>query len=157
MTTASTLCPPSSSYSVLVVMPRSASTTATGRSEVMRSSLSIASRRAFGTSRMAAKLSTPRASHDQTCFRRYAAESWAASHASNSEADIERTGVIATLGYRRFEDFPALAHGSVPALAHKSVVDELFEVRAKRHLGGEHELLAEVSVDPLGQLARRAG
>src|SRR5450759_2916354 len=156
MTTASTECPPSSSNSVLLVSERSAWLTATGRSEVILKSRSSAARKAFGRSCIASNDAAPRASQPQICLPRYRGTSLAASHASSSEGDSERMGGRKSVGtrlrYRRVEDFSI----AVAAGAHRPVVNELAQVRSHGHLGGDHQLLVEVSVDAPGQLPRGA-
>src|SRR2546423_9408080 len=108
--TASTEWPPSSSKRLLVVRPLAACETAMDCNEVMRKSRSSSSRSDFGTSRIAAKLDTPRASHPHTCLRRYAGASCSASHASSAEAERDRIGgrgSMTRLLYRRFVDVSA--------------------------------------------------
>src|SRR5579864_4768883 len=99
MTTASTEWPPSISYRVLVVRPRSAGDTAIGASELIRKSAASADLSALGRSRISSKLLAPRPSHDHTCSRRYDGAPCSASQPSSSGADRERIEVT-RLGYR---------------------------------------------------------
>src|SRR5260370_12725400 len=160
MTTDSTECPPSSSYNVLVVRPRSACEMATGFSEETRKSRSSSDRSGLGTSRISSNDAAPRASQVHTCLPRYAGADRSTSHVSSWLEEIERiggrsggTGTRLRYGAGLLEDLLALD------LAHLdgAVVDELLEVRAHRHLRRDHELAAELrSVDPACELLRRA-
>src|SRR5260370_38606459 len=92
MTTDSTECPPSSSYNVLVVRPRSACEMATGFSEETRKSRSSSDRSGFGTSRISSNDAAPRASQGHTCWPRYAGAYPSPSHVSGRLEGVERTG-----------------------------------------------------------------
>src|SRR5579872_3357214 len=95
MTTASTVCPPSSSNSVLVVSPVSASDAATGRSELIRNASSSRARSGLGRSSIAPNEDAPRATWPMTWRRRKAGSPWAPNQASSSASGTER---IAGLG-----------------------------------------------------------
>src|SRR5882762_1977903 len=152
MTTASTECPPSSSNSVLVVSAPSAWLNATGRSEVIRKSRSRATRSAFGTSCMDWKDDAPRASQPKSWRARYGGASLATSQPSSSVRDSERIGGRESgtrLRYRRVEGFLADPANRPDG----SVVYELLQVGSQRHLGGDHQLLIELSIDAGGELS----
>src|SRR5579859_3075736 len=156
MTTASTVWPPSSSKSVLVVRPESASDVATGTSEVMRKASSSRARSALGTSRMSANDAAPRVTQPITWRRRNAGSPPAANQASSSVCGHERIAGLAsfTRGLRYGLEYVFAVR---QADAHASLVDQLLQVRAHRHLGRDHQLVADArAVNALGQLAGRA-
>src|SRR5260370_40222526 len=92
MTTDSTECPPSSSYNVLVVRPRSACEMATGFSEETRKSRSSSDRSGLGTARISSNDAAPRARQVHTCLPRYAGADRSTDHLSSWLEGIESIG-----------------------------------------------------------------
>src|SRR5579859_6456563 len=153
ITTASTVWPPSSSNSVLVVSPESASDVTTGVSDVLRNASSSFPRSALGTSLISSNEDAPRATQPMTWRRRKAGSPWPPNLASSSVSGSER---IAGLGTRLRYGLEQLL---APRRARKRMafVDQLLQVGAHRHLGRDHQLLADPgAVNALGQLARGA-
>src|SRR5579859_1338378 len=152
MTTASTVWPPSSSKSVLVVRPESASDVATGTSEVIRKASSSRARSALGTSRISANDAAPRATQPITWRRRNAGSPPAANQASSSVSGHERiAGLGSGTGLRYGLEYVLAVR---QANARMALVDQLLQVRAHGHLGRHQQLFADSrAVNALGQLA----
>src|SRR5487761_37035 len=138
MTTASTVWPPSSSNSVLVVRPVSASDVATGRSEVIRKASSSRPRSDLGTSCISSKDAAPRATQPMTWRRRKAASPWAANHASSSAPGTERIAGLGS-GIRLHYGLEYVSTAR-RVDARVAFVEQLLQVRARGHLRRDHEV-----------------
>src|SRR2546428_2034041 len=117
----------------------------------MRNSWSSSARSGLGMSRMSSNDAAPRASQPHSCLRRYVGTSRDESHASSSLAEIERIGgrSVTRLRYRAFVNLFAFDVANL----HPALVDQLLEMRAQRHLRGDHQLPAKLRpVDAPGQL-----